>query len=151
MLVRCAGFALGSLLLGSLAGKAWAADLTITVDGLRNNNGQVLLCIFDAKSSDTASFPDCDKGRPVRSLKAPIAGGKVIVTYNGLAPGTYGVAMIHDENFDGKLATNFIGIPTDGFGVSNNPTLYRAPRFSDAQFSLGEGKAAITVTAKYLL
>ena len=89
-----------------------AADLTITVDNLRSNQGQVLLCVFSSESSDREAFPDCIKGHPVRQGKAVIGDGKVVVTYKGLKDGVYAVAAIHDENANGELDTNFLGIPT---------------------------------------
>jgi uncharacterized protein (DUF2141 family) len=133
---------------GSL--RAAAADLTITVESLRSDKGQVFLCVFAAESSDPKAFPDCDKGKPVRSQKVIIGSGKAIVTYYGLKDGVYAVAMIHDENANGKLDTNFVGIPTEGIGVSNNPRLTGTPGFEEAKFKVS-GNTAITITAKYFL
>ena len=130
--------------------QALAADLTITVDNLRSNQGQVLLCVFSAESSDREAFPDCIKGHPVRQGKAVIGDGKVVVTYKGLKDGVYAVAAIHDENANNELDTNFIGIPTEGIGISTNPRLLGKPQFGEAQFEI-KGKAAITVSAKYVL
>ena len=129
---------------------AFAADLTITIDSLRSNQGQVLLCVFSAESSDREAFPDCVKGRPVRQGKAVIAGGKVVVTYKGLKDGVYAVAAIHDENGNGELDTNFLGIPTEGIGISNNPRLLGKPEFGEARFEI-KGATTITVSAKYIL
>ncbi len=129
---------------------AAAADLTVTIDNLRNDHGQVILCVFSAESSDKASFPDCMKGLPIRQSKAIIAAGKVVMTYTGLKDGVYAVAAIHDENGNGQLDTNFLGIPTEGVGVSTNPRLMGKPRFDQAQFEI-KGKTAITVNAKYIL
>jgi uncharacterized protein (DUF2141 family) len=130
--------------------EAAAADLTVTIDNLRSNEGQVILCVFSAESSDRAAFPDCAKGRPVRQSKEVIGGGKVVVTYKGLKDGVYAVAAIHDENGNGELDTNFLGIPTEGIGISTNPRLLGKPHFDQAQFEV-KGKTAITVTAKYIL
>ena len=127
-----------------------AADLTVTIDSLRNNQGQVLVCVFSAGSYDKAGFPDCSKGHPVRTAKATIANGKAVVTYSGLKDGVYAIAIIHDENTNGEVDTNLLGIPTEGVGVSTNPTLFGKPRFDQAQFDL-KGKMAITVTTKYIL
>lgn len=131
-------------------GNVQASDLTITIDSLRSDNGQVLLCLFSAETSDKKAFPDCEKGKPVRSQKAAIAGGKVVVTYYGLKDGEYAIAMIHDENANGKFDTNFVGIPTEGLGVSNNPRLTGAPSYDEAKFKVS-GKTAVTITAKYFL
>ena len=130
--------------------QAAAADLTITVNNLRSNQGQVLLCVFSAESSDREAFPDCVKGRPVRQSKETVADGKVVVSYRGLKDGVYAVAVIHDENGNNELDTNFLGIPTEGIGISTNPRLLGKPHFNEAQFEI-KGKAAITVSAKYIL
>lgn len=141
-----AAFFLGS----ALASAASAGELIVTIDNLRSNQGQVILCVFSAESSDRDIFPDCAKGRPVREGKAVIAGGKVVMSYSGLKDGVYAVAVIHDENGNGQLDTNFFGIPTEGIGISNNPRLFGKPRFDQAQFEI-KGKTAITVSAKYIL
>jgi uncharacterized protein (DUF2141 family) len=133
-----------------LSGPCIAADLTVTVDNLRSNQGQVILCVFSADSSERGEFPDCIKGKPVRSATGVISGGKTVMTFNGLKDGVYAVAIIHDENGNGQLDTNFLGIPAEGVGVSTNPSVFGKPRFEQGQFAL-QGKAAITIEAKYIL
>jgi uncharacterized protein (DUF2141 family) len=136
--------------LGLAPAASVAAEITITIDNLRSSQGQVILCLFSAESSDKAAYPDCAKGKPVRQGKVEIAGGSVVVTYKGLKDGVYAVAAIHDENGNGALDTNFIGIPTEGVGVSNNPRLMGKPQFDEARLEI-KGKTAITVSAKYIL
>ena len=51
--------------------------------------------------------------------------------------GIYAVAVMHDENNNGKMDTNFLGIPKEGYCVSKNATGFMsAPSFSDAKFEL---------------
>jgi uncharacterized protein (DUF2141 family) len=133
-----------------LVGVCQAADLTVTVDKLRSSQGKVLLCIFSGESSGVAEFPDCAKGRPVRTASSPISSGKVVMTFKGLKDGVYAVAVIHDENGNGELDTNFLGIPTEGVGISNNPSLFGKPKFREGQFDL-KGSSSITIEAKYIL
>jgi len=53
-----------------------------------------------------------------------------------ILPGTYASAVIHDENMGGKLGTNFLGVPTEGYGFSNGAkALMSAPSFEAASFS----------------
>jgi uncharacterized protein (DUF2141 family) len=133
------------------ASAATAADLTITVDGLRTDQGNVLVCVFDAANVKADEFPDCDKGNAVRKGKLPIKSGIASVTYTGLKEGVYAVAIVHDENANGQLDTNFLGIPEEGLGVSTNPRLFGSkPKFNDGRFEL-RGKLTITITAKYFL
>lgn len=141
------GFVLGLALVSATAS---AADLTITIKGLRGVVGNVALCVFAEEGSDTALFPDCEKGKPLRSATLKIADGTASVTYTGLKDGAYAVALIHDENANGRLDTNFLGIPTEGIGVSNNPRLFGKPAYGEARFTLS-GKAAVTIQVKYFL
>ncbi len=141
---------LAACFLGLFSSASAAADLTVTIGNLRSDQGQVLLCVFSAESSDTSAFPDCVKGRPLRSAKAAIAGGKVVTVFKGLKDGVYAVAVIHDENGNGQLDTNFLGIPNEGIGISNNPRLFGKPRFGEARFDL-KGNMSITIGTKYIL
>lgn len=127
-----------------------ASDLTVTAGNLRNDQGQVIICVFSAESSHAPAFPDCDKGKPVRQANALIAGGKAVMTFNGLKDGVYAVAIVHDENVNGQLDTNFLGIPAEGVGVSTNPTVFGKPSFEQGQFSI-KGNTAITIETKYIL
>ncbi|MGA7327940.1 MAG: DUF2141 domain-containing protein [Rhodomicrobium sp.] len=148
--MKTLGFIAASLFAGFSSLSCAAADLTITVDNLRSNQGQILLCVFSAESSDSAQFPDCTKGRPVRSANAIISGSKASVTFKGLKDGIYAVAAIHDENGNGQLDTNFIGIPTEGIAISNNPRLFGKPSFEQGRFDIN-GNTSINIEAKYIL
>lgn len=147
ILMKIVGIAGGLFFFSSFS---CAAELSITVDRLRSDRGQVLLCVFSEQSLDREAFPDCTKGRPVRQGKGIIARGKAVVTYTGLKDGVYAVAVIHDENGNGALDTNFLGIPAEGVGISNNPRLLGKPQYAEARFEV-KGKTEITVEAKYIL
>jgi len=66
----------------------------------------------------------------------PIAGEHSIeVTIENIPPGEYAISIFHDENDNGKLDTNFIGIPKEPYGFSNNPVIkLRPPTFMEAKF-----------------
>lgn len=127
-----------------------ASGLTVTIGNLRSNSGQVLICIFTADGSDKLEFPDCVKGHGVRYAQAPISGGKVVMTFNGLKDGVYAIAIVHDENGNGKMDTNFLGIPAEGVGVSTNSRVFGKPSFEQGQFSI-KGNTAVAIETKYIL
>ncbi len=141
---------LAACLTGLLSTGCNASDLTVTAGNLRSDQGQVLICIFSADGSDKPEFPDCVKGHGVRSAQAPISGGKVVMTFSGLKDGVYAVAIVHDENGNGKMDTNFLGIPAEGVGVSTNPRVFGKPSFEQGQFSI-KGNTAIAIETKYIL
>lgn len=118
-------------LLGSLAATARAASptcpLTIHVDGFRNQKGHLGVTIFTS--------PD---GWPEHNDKAflhdafPIDGNHATAKLE-LPQGRYAIAVLHDENSNHKLDRNFVGIPKEGFGFSNNPAVHlSAPSFDAA-------------------
>jgi uncharacterized protein (DUF2141 family) len=122
-------------LLWLATGPAVAADLTITITGLRSAEGMVRLAIFD----DADAFP---MGEELDSRDVPARAVAQTVVFTGLKPGRYAVAMHHDENNNKEMDTFFFVIPREGYGFSRDaPVFFGPPDFS---------QAAVTVPAKGL-
>jgi uncharacterized protein (DUF2141 family) len=122
------------------------AELEVQVQGLRNMRGAVRLCL----TRNPAHFPDCnrDPAAVKRSVNAGEAGS---IRLAGMAPGVYALAVIHDENANGRL-DKFMGIPREGFAFSRNPRIRMGPpRFEEVRFEVGVGRARQAVRMKYLL
>jgi uncharacterized protein (DUF2141 family) len=120
--------------------------LTVVIDGLKNMKGNVCLSLF----SQAEGFPNrADRAAALQCVAAGnLADG---VTFEGLSPGNYAIAVFHDANTDGKLNTGVFGIPKEGFGFSQNPSIQiRAPRFNEAAFALSSTPAQIQIQLKYL-
>src|SRR5581483_9984203 len=70
--------------------------------------------------------------------------------FEDIPPGTYAMAVIHDENMNGKLDTNWLGIPTEGYGFSNDAkALLGAPSFSAASFQYDGRNLDLTMSLHY--
>ncbi len=70
---------------------------------------------------------------PISNKDARPTTSETILVFDA-EPGTYAVAVHHDANSNGKVDTNFLGIPREGYGVSNDPRpRFRAPRFEEAR------------------
>ena len=109
------------------------ATLVVRVSGFESDNGALGCRLF----SQPSSFPD---GQGV-DRRRPIEGTRGSCTFRDVAPGTYAIAAIHDENGNAELDKNFVGIPTEGYGVSNNKTrALSAPKWSEAKFSVAAGE-----------
>ena len=68
----------------------------------------------------------------------------------GINPGTYAIGVIHDENLNGELDTNFLGVPNEGYGFSSDAKVrLSAPSFSDAKFSYDGNALKLTIRLKY--
>jgi uncharacterized protein (DUF2141 family) len=78
-----------------------------------------------------------------------IAGTQTVV-FTELKPGAYAVITFHDENDNGKLDENALGLPTEGYGFSNDAEgFFAAPSFKAAAVTLGSHDKAIGITLKY--
>jgi uncharacterized protein (DUF2141 family) len=118
--------------------------ITIHAAGLRNDKGDVhcTLC------SSADGYPNDCKQKTV--VKASIMSSGADCVFPHKAPGYYGAAIFHDEDSDGKFKRNFLGIPKEGFGFSNNfhPTT-RAPTWDEGKFDFLGGAKTITINMIY--
>lgn len=121
-----------------LALPAHAGDLTVQLTDIRATTGLVTLALVDA-----AGY--AGRARPVQATGGPVAGDTQTFVFAGVAPGRYAVMVTHDENGNGRLDTNMLGMPTEGYGFSNNPRVMRKPTFDEAAFDVGADAATITI------
>ena len=121
------------------------ATLHVKVSGMRSGKGNVTITIYP---DDAAHFLD-GKFKVARQ-KVPVTLPVTTACFALPVPGTYAVALFHDENDDGHLNTGALGIPTEGAGFSNNPTLYFGPPdLSRVRFPLHAGDNGVDVRLKY--
>jgi uncharacterized protein (DUF2141 family) len=114
-----------------------ATTLRVEVASFRNAKGTLNCRLF----TDAASFPD---GEGVRTVRARIDGTQAACVFEGLAPGAYAVAAVHDENGNVRLDRNFLGIPSEGYGVSNNRTYAMAsPKWDESRLTMEAGEALV--------
>lgn len=121
------------------------ASLEVDVIGLRDTRGAIHACLTRAPSH----FPDC-KSDPAALTQTVTASARKL-TFRGVQPGRYAVAIFHDANANRRLDT-FLGIPREGIGFSRNPTIrFGAPRFDKVSIELAPGFARTSVRLQYLL
>lgn len=122
---------------------ALAADVEVQVSHLRDSRGSIAVALFSIENART--FPDAGA---LANLKQSLKESKPIV-FRDLPTGDYALAAFHDANDDGRMNTNFIGIPKEGIAFSNNPTLYfGAPSFAKCRFRV-EGNRTVELHLKY--
>lgn len=104
-------------------------EVIIHIENLKNNKGK----IFAALYKDEAHFlKDGFKSEIV-----DIAERACTVTFKDVPQGVYAVSFFHDENDNGKMDTNFLGIPKEAYGCSNNAKGFMGPpKWEDAKFEL---------------
>lgn len=110
---------------------AETCEVTLKVDGFRNHAGRLGVTVFRTPDG----WPE-DNARAFFHDNFPITGDQTSARLN-LPEGRYAIAVLHDENSNHKLDRNFLGIPKEGFGFSNNPKVrLTAPGFDTAAVPL---------------
>ncbi|UCH66208.1 MAG: DUF2141 domain-containing protein, partial [Ignavibacterium sp.] len=115
--------------------------LTVIIIGLENDDGEVLLALSNSREnyeSDSESY---------RGFKVKIENGKAECTIDELPYGEYAIKLYHDENLDGELNSNFLGIPTEDYGFSNNASGTFGPAdYDDAKFLIDHTNVTINIS-----
>jgi len=136
-------------LAGSLAAAApaQAGEVVITVTDLRSSKGVVRACM----TTRADIFPKCIKDPTAYRTVVP-ASGKLEIRFNGVKPGNYAIALLHDENDNGKADRAMGMMPKEGYGFSRDaPVRMAPPKFADAVFAIGEAAARVTIKMRYFL
>lgn len=119
--------------------------LRIHVLGLRSDRGDIRCSLF----SSAEDFPN-NGDLMAKTTTAPIVNRTATCEFTGIAPGVFAVVLFHDENGDGKFNRNWIGLPQEGYGFSNDaPAHFHPPRFEEASFSFAGGVLEIPVNIRY--
>ena len=108
-------------------------NLTVNILGLNSSDGNLLVGIYNKKESFLK--------KPIKSAIVKVESKKALVLFRNLPKGIYAVSFVHDENDNKKMDTNFIGIPKEDYGCSNNAIGFMGPpKYKDAKFVLEEDK-----------
>ena len=121
--------------------------ISVTIKDIKTSNGQILIGIY----KDDVSFDKEIAYKKVQAFKTKISNGTLVVEVK-LEPGKYGISLMDDENFNGKMDYNFIGIPKEGFGFSNYyHTGLTKPKLKSFLFEVIENKnTKVEVKMKYM-
>ena len=127
----------------ALPSAAGAAELVVRITGLSEPLGQVGCSLF----AGSAGFPKDSSG--ARQLWQAADAKGVTCRYSDVPEGTYAVSIGHDLNGNKRVDANFVGLPTEQWGVSNNarPNL-RAPRFDEAMFKVAADAKEVVIEIK---
>ena len=118
------------------AGSASAASIEVRVQGV-TAKGKVLVAVCDK----TTFLKDC-----AYSGSAPAKAGETVVTVDGMPTGSWAVLSYQDENDNGKLDRNVLGIPKEPYAFSRDARgRFGPPSFEDAAFELRDEKAVTTI------
>jgi uncharacterized protein (DUF2141 family) len=118
---------------------AQAATVTVTVHKVKKAEGDIRAALC----ADEASYKaDTCIAEAIVKAKA----GSTTLDFKNVAPGTYGIQLMHDKNGNGDMDFNFLGLPKEGYGFSNNakPRLSQ-PSFSKIAFIVGQNDVQLSI------
>jgi len=126
----------------SLIAYSQTYDLAISIPNLKSREGEIQIGIYNKKEN----FPKVDKQYKVIFIEVNKFSG--VFTIKALPKGEYAIALMHDENSDKICNSNFLGIPKEGYGFSNNiRPLFSAPSFQDCKIYLNRN---LSITIKLI-
>lgn len=111
----------------AMAVSSYAAEITITVKGIRNAKGRIAALVF----VDGKGFPDRVAEAKTQAI-VPARVGEVTLVIKHVPEGKVALTILHDEDGDGRLKRNLVGIPVEGVGMTGKPLGNRSPRFEEA-------------------
>lgn len=149
MRARCATL-LALLMFANASPVAFAQSpcpgIHVKILNIRNSAGTVDCALFES----SVGFPIEFLRSATNVMVIKVRDTQARCDFEDIPPGTYALAVIHDENMDGKLDTNLLGIPTEGYGFSNDATGWLgAPSFSAANFPYNGQNLELTISLHY--
>lgn len=132
---------IASLLSISSFGFAQNSNLSVIVSGIKNNTGILTVELYNSKEK---FLKKCYK-----TVSSTIKSNTATVTFIGIPKAEYTVMAFHDENNNGKLDKNFIGMPKEAVACSNNAKGFMGPpKYEDAKFTIiADSKISIKMNA----
>lgn len=109
--------------------------LVLKISNIQKMQGDIKIGVFKSESSFLK------ENLALKNYSIKVIKNTTILTITDLPKGEYAISMFHDENSDNKMNTNFIGIPKEPYGFSNNikPKM-SAPKYKDCKFNFSDDK-----------
>lgn len=118
------------------------AQINVEIQNIDKNSGQIFIALYN--SDDT--YMDQDKAFKTAIVK--VENNKVSYSFENIPEGEYAIALFQDLNNDEKLNTNFVGIPKEPYGFSNNARgVFSNPSYDETKFDF-ENKILLNITIK---
>lgn len=115
-----------------------SGNINVTIEGITRDRGTMVIALFDSRED----FNE----RPVKYFKEPVQGQKSItVIFTGIPYKQYAISVYHDLDDNDKLNKNFLGIPTEPYGFSNNPKIVAGPSYDKSAFELDQKEISMKI------
>ncbi|TWH76200.1 uncharacterized protein (DUF2141 family) [Azomonas agilis] len=134
---------LSLLLLLMSCGSAFAQNLYVNLQGIKNDTGKIRVGLYSNKEKFRK------EAYALKVIEVPAKAGTVQVEFTDLQPGWYAIMAYHDEDANGRLNLLLGMYPTEGYGLSNNPSVFGPPTFEDSAFKMEDQNLSINIETRY--
>lgn len=132
-------------LLGVAPPPSDGVSVVVTFSEARSMKGMVRACMVHL----AADFPDCTDAHDAYRANVPTSA--LQLRFANVMPGRYAIALLHDENGNGKADLVLGMMPKEGFGFSRDAPLQMGPpKFAAAAFTVGEEPIQLAIRMRYL-
>ncbi|MDT0685078.1 DUF2141 domain-containing protein [Autumnicola psychrophila] len=108
-------------------------SIEIEISKFESDKGSVFVALHNTEDSFLK--------KAFLSEESEIKGDKVVLQFSDVPDGIYAISLFHDEDGNREMNTNFIGMPKENYGVSNNaPANFGPPKWKDAKFEVNNGE-----------
>ena len=121
-------------------------SITVRVEGIEGSDGLLRISLFQTAEG----FPERSE-LAARTASVEPAGPTAEVAFGDVPAGDWAAAVLHDENRNEKLDRNFLGIPKEGVGASNDAVRFGLPKFESARVQVMPEGATVVVKLRYWL
>jgi uncharacterized protein (DUF2141 family) len=138
-------------LLGATATSPLAQDepcdgIHVRILDIRNSQGTVACALFESPEGFPIEFLHSATNVVIMKIRK----SQARCDFQDIPPGTYAIAVVHDENMNGKLDTGFLGVPKEGYGFSNDArALLGAPSFAAAAMKYDARNLELAIKLRY--
>ena len=131
------------VLFNLIVGEPETCDLRVRVSNIESDKGKIAVAIFDNEENFLK--------KDFTNISIAVDSSDYII-FKGIPQGKYAVSIFHDENENGELDTNWLGVPTEKFGFSNNKLgMFGPPNFKDCLVHINDENEEIIIELKKIL
>ena len=113
--------------------------IIVTVDQINSSDGTIKVSIFNSEEEFL--------GKPFLRKSLEASTGQLRFEFDEVPNGEYTISIYHDENSNGELDTNFIGIPSEPYGISlDGKSMFGPPNYKDAKFTLNNESTSLIIS-----
>lgn len=124
--------------------QAQAKQIDFHIEGINDSKGKLYIQLF--KGEDNYK-----QGKPAAATIVSAQENTAFVSFENLEAGEYAVRFFHDENDNGELETNLFGMPTEGYGFSNNARPNLGPvSYDEVKFTLTDQQSSVSNTTNVI-